>query len=515
MIEQLIFFGIDPTSPQCDAVVRQSNAKTVEAAAEEQWQGLALLHLAVLTGHADKLLGILKHNCDINACAERIVVGTGEAPELISALHLAAMQDHVDCTAKLLDLGAEVNDRSRSAGIEKRGVCEMFGGPPVVVLDEWLEALLTGEAAVQLLVNRRTDLSRVLEFPDLEAPGAASAFFEKLRHLRLAGPELIDNLSKCFEEAPSVLRMLRPVHLACLLQQPWAVELLASNGAPVGGATPPCFDVPRGEVPLPGSEGDPLSHFALDLIFLCVRTGSMQVLEMLLRDPCFGFDVRSEMPLVPDITPPYYPRRHPAGDDVGLTWAWSRLGPLEFALLHRRVDVAVLLCRLGADLLHSVDHASVRPPAHYSVTDHCFRNLTPLHICALLNLRLATSALLHETCEDSAPVSSGEHSKPQRQKLLCASECMQCWATVDTAGDPSKEPWLWRDLTPLHLAIIAGSMDTAELLVDASSPAALDRICYNLDPAGDSERSFSALLLAFERGYKDLHRKIAKKFPSC
>jgi ankyrin repeat protein len=242
----------------------------------------------------------------------------------------------------------------------------------------------------------------------------------------------------------------------------------------------------------------------------------MQVLEMLVRDPRFGLTVGCEIGLVPDISPPYYPRRHPTGDDVGLTWAWCRLSPMEFAILHRRVDVAVLLCRLGADLLHTVDHVSVRPPEHYTVTDHCFRNLTPLHLCALFDFRLAAAALLHEASEDNPPVVRGEHARPQKQALLSASDCMQCWATVDTpAGDPAQEPWLWRNLTPLHLALIVGSTDTAELFIEASSPAALDRVCFNLDSSGDSERSFSSLLLAFERGYKDLHRRIAKKFPSC
>lgn len=241
----------------------------------------------------------------------------------------------------------------------------------------------------------------------------------------------------------------------------------------------------------------------------------MQALELLVKDPRFALDVRSEIPLAPDIMPTFYPRRHPAGDDRALTWAWCRLGAMELALLHRRVDVAVLLCRLGVDLLHTVDHISVRPPQHYSVTDHCFRGLTPLHLCALLDFRVAASSLLHEACDDTSPVLPGEHPRPQRQALLSASNCMQCWATVDTAGDTSKEPWLWRDLTPLHLAIIAGSTDTAELLVDAAGPSALDRVCYNMDAAGDVERSFSTLLLAFERGYKDLHRRIARKFPSC
>merc|ERR1719359_1350500 len=126
MIEQLIFFGIDPASPPCDAVVREVETKASDASpVEEQWKGLSLLHLAVLMGHVDKIPGILRHTGDINVDAERIV-GTGEVSELISVLHLAALQDDVDCTSKLLDLGAAVNDRARAAALERRRVCEMF-----------------------------------------------------------------------------------------------------------------------------------------------------------------------------------------------------------------------------------------------------------------------------------------------------------------------------------------------------------------------------------------------------
>merc|ERR1719215_2168892 len=98
----------------------------------------------------------------------------------------------------------------------------------------------------------------------------------------------------------------------------------------------------------------------------------------------------------------------------------------------------VLLVRLGADLLHTVDHVAVRPPEHYSVTDFCFRGLTPLHLCALLDMRLAATALLNEACKDAAPVSN-ESKPPQRRDLLSAV-CAQVWATVDTGGDEAQEP---------------------------------------------------------------------------
>lgn len=197
-----------------------------------------------------------------------------------------------------------------------------------------------------------------------------------------------------------------------------------------------------------------------------------------------------------------------------LTWAWCRLGSLELALLHRRLDMVVLLIRLGARLLHTVDHVAIRPPSHYSITDMCFRGLSPLHICALLDYRVAAAALLNEASGDESPVVTGEHPRPQRQALLSAC-CVQGWATVDTESSPEKEPWLWKDITPLHLSLIRKNYDVAELLIDASSPATLGMLCLSRDSTGSDERSYSALLLAYEHGQKDLHRRIAKRFPNC
>lgn len=184
---------------------------------------------------------------------------------------------------------------------------------------------------------------------------------------------------------------------------------------------------------------------------------------------------------------------------------------MELALLHGRVDAAAMLVRLGADLLHTVDHVAIQPPSHYSITDMCFRGLTPLHLCALLDLTAAVAVLLNEASGDSAPV-VGNPPKALRQNLLSA-RCVQAWATVETAGDPVKEPWLWKDVTPLQLAIIYKNYDMAELLVDVSTSASLSLLCVSRDVAGGTERSFSALLLAYENGLKDLHRKITKKLP--
>merc|ERR1712232_85887 len=266
-----------------------------------------------------------------------------------------------------------------------------------------------------------------------------------------------------------------------------------------------------------GHESIPVG-MPIDELFLCARVGGLPMLELLSQEPRFGLDVRRELQLVPDLTPPFYPWRK--GEDMGMspapTWVWYHLAALEFAVLHRRIDVAVLLVRLGADLLHTVDHVSIKPPTHWTITENCFRNLTPLHICALLPEDggvAAAAALLTEAAPDHGEVSHGEHKRPQRQALLSA-RCTQGWATIDTGGIPEKEPWLRQDLTPLHLAIVSKNYHVAELLVDASGSHALAAQCVTREAAGDVERSFSALLLAFEYDLKDLHRRIAKKLHS-
>mmetsp|Transcript_27939 Transcript_27939/g.87017 ORF Transcript_27939/g.87017 Transcript_27939/m.87017 type:complete len:470 (+) Transcript_27939:1027-2436(+) len=431
----------------------------------------------------------------------------------VTPLLLAVMLGDVRCTAQLLDCGAPVDERIRAAAMGCEALCEMFGGPPVVGLEDWVSALLTGETALQQLLERRTDLCRSLDWPDSATP--------MLERHRLAGPELIGRLVKLLEEVPTVLRGVCPAHLACLLQQPWALRALADAGVPAAGL-PPCH-----ELPAAGAASDPpgLESVPLDLLFLSARVGSLQMLELLCSEPRFGADVRhADIPVCPDLTPPFFPWRPAAGGDGGAAqvacapakpiWAWCRLGPLELAILHRRVDAVVLLVRMGAPLLHSVDHLSVGAPADYSVTEQCFRGLTPLHLCALLDNHAAAAALLNEACADKAPVVPDEHPRPRRQDLLAAC-CSQGWHTLASGGDPAKEQWLWTDLTPLHLAVLRGSLDVAGLLVEVSTPDTLGMLCVSKDVSGDSERSFSALLLAHEHGLKELHRKIAKRFPSC
>jgi len=505
LIDQLTSFDLDP-SVKCEGFLRQSCSTDCDIL--QQWKSISLVHLVVLARTTQLLSLLLECKCDINAQASRFVLldAHEDLPvEPISPLMLAVIREDIKCTWALLEAGAVVDDVVRAEALRSKALAEMFGGPPKVGLTDWVAALLTGEWDLQQLLDRRTDVNRALDWP--QAKGSVRSLLEPYR---LAGPELVGRLVGTLEEVPTVLRDVRPVHIACLFQQPWALEMLADAGVSVAD-TPPCREVPRDEAQL--HENADLAFMPLDALCVCVRVGGLQMLERLCKDPRFALDVRLELALAPDITPPFYPRRHPAGDDLSLTWAWQRLGLLELALLHRRVDAAVLLVRLGVDLLHTVDHVAARPPAHYSITDMCFRGLTPLHLCALIDYRVCAAALLNEGCADNVAVVPDEHARPQRQALLSAI-CVQLWATVDTGGDASKEPWLWRDLTPLHLALIAKSYDVAELLIEASTSQSLEKLCYTQDAAGDVQ-SHSALLLAYNAGLKDLHRKIARKFPSC
>jgi len=198
------------------------------------------------------------------------------------------------------------------------------------------------------------------------------------------------------------------------------------------------------------------------------------------------------------------------GDE--LLWAWRGLTPLALALLHGRGDVALLLVRLGADLLQPLDHIAIETPKHYSVTDNCFRGLTPLHLCALLDLNAIAHALVSE-CSGDVPFLFPNEKRPPQFKELLGAVCQQLWATLESDGHPEKEPWLWRDLTPLHLSLVAKNYTTADVLIEASTADTLDILCSRKDVENDSEISYSALLLAFEHRRKDLHRKIAKR--SC
>eukprot|EP00927_Polykrikos_kofoidii_P053718 TRINITY_DN48282_c0_g1_i1.p1 TRINITY_DN48282_c0_g1~~TRINITY_DN48282_c0_g1_i1.p1 ORF type:complete len:803 (+),score=120.19 TRINITY_DN48282_c0_g1_i1:122-2530(+) len=501
MLEHLTFFGLSIGSV-CSGDVCLADTTTLN----EQWSDMTCMHLAVLNSSPRVVAPLLKYESDIDAPAIcRNVCGDFEK---VTPLLLAIRLGDVLCAAKLLDSGASVSESVREAAIGVEALREMFGGPPVVGFDDWLLALLTGEPALQRLLDRRTDLCRALKWPRNAA--------ELLAKHRLAGPELVGRLESALTELTQ-LHGVRPVHLACMLGQTWAVPLLADAGASVA-SLPPCYESADSDDPRlgqsPSEIGNDLCSVPMDLAFLCTRVGCPQMLEFLCQEPSFGVNVKKEWPLVPDITPAFYPRTTEVGENVIVTWAWCRLSPLELAILHRRVDMALLLVRLGADMLHTTDHVAIRPPTHYSITEACFRGLTPLHLCAFLGNRTAAATLLSEACQDKVEVTSGEHKRPTRQALLSAV-CTQVWATVETAGQPEREPWLWRDLTPLHLAIISKNYDVAELLIDASLPRSLEMTCFSRDVSGESERSFSALLLAYERNLKDLHRRIAKRFPSC
>eukprot|EP00434_Breviolum_minutum_P003698 symbB.v1.2.003254.t1/scaffold157.1/size293134/1 len=152
-------------------------------------------------------------------------------------------------------------------------------------------------------------------------------------------------------------------------------------------------------------------------------------------------------------------------------------------------------------MLQSLDHIAVESPKHYSVTDNCFRGLTALHLCALLDLNAIAHALVSE-CSGDVPFLFPNERRVQFKELLGAT-CQQLWATMESEGNPDKEPWLWRDLTPLHLSLVAKNYITAEVLIEASTPDTLDILCSRKDVENDSETSYSALLLAFEHRRKD------------
>eukprot|EP00929_Paragymnodinium_shiwhaense_P120164 TRINITY_DN92067_c0_g1_i1.p1 TRINITY_DN92067_c0_g1~~TRINITY_DN92067_c0_g1_i1.p1 ORF type:complete len:816 (-),score=132.65 TRINITY_DN92067_c0_g1_i1:117-2564(-) len=511
LVEDLVFFGV-PVESLCEGCVLRTGSDDVV----ETWSGLNCIHLAVLQQRPDTIEHLLRCDCDIEAQAVSEKASEGSPPLIMTPLMLAVHLESVHCVAELLNRGAIVGDTVRAKALASKTLQEMFGGPSAVSFEDWLSAMLTGEPALQGLIDRRTDLSRTLDFPI-----ALAASPDTMVAHRLASPDLVARIEKNLARVPTQLRDLRPVHLACILQQPWVLGMLVDAGATIV-EVPCCREVALNDT-MARDLAPELEDVQLDALFLCARVGSLQMIELLSQEPQFALDVRKEVPLLPDLTPAFYPR---AGGDCVLTWAWCRLSPLELALLHGNVDAAVLLARLGADLLHASDHVAVRPPSHYSVTDGCFRGLTPLHICALMgrgaagneassaDACVATAALLAEAASEESPV-EGRQARPSRQTLLRA-RCTQAWATVESTPTADKEAWLWRDLTPLHVAIIMKNTDVAEMLIDASTPETLELSCQCKDVEfGDADRSYSALLLAFERDMKDIHRRIARKFPRC
>lgn len=491
MVEQLLLFGGDPCVASGEVF---ELGQATEA--EETWTELTLIHVAVLCRHAEVIPDLLRCECGLETPACRAV---GMSTESVPPLHLAVLLNDVPSTTALLDAGAVVSDQVRAKAVTAEAICEMFGGE-VIGLEDWISALLTGKEALRALLDRRTDLCRVLDW---------SEGLSILEKHEMPSPNL-KHLS-CVLTGPTILRGVRPVHLAILLQQPWAVCMLAEAGVSVA-KSPPCEEVLRDEAAhvLDSST----TGIALDAVLLAARIGSSALLELLVEDGRFRLPVQVEIPVAPDLTPPFFPLHLPAvGLSAGLTtpvWAWRRLGPLELALMRQCVEVAVLLVGLGADLMHRVDHVAIAPPTHYSVTNHCFLGLTPLHLCAMLDFHVAAAALLEQACSDGAPVVPTEHPRPQRQALLAAT-CAQAWCTLGQTGCTESELWVWRDLTPLHLAILSNSHATGELLAQASTPETLSLPCIHRDAGSNDERCWSALLLAFERNAKDLHRQIAKR----
>merc|ERR1719158_767283 len=130
---------------------------------------------------------LIKLECDVNAVAYqhmgKELLATGVTPLL-----LAVMRADVRCTSALLDLGAS-DPAAKSLAMKTPAVCEMFGGPAVVTLEDWLSALLKGEGAVQDLLDRRTDLARAFDWN----PVALAGVFESLH---LSGAEIPQRLGR-------------------------------------------------------------------------------------------------------------------------------------------------------------------------------------------------------------------------------------------------------------------------------------------------------------------------------
>ena len=499
MVEQLLFFGI---SPDISCIGKVCAADDVAAEKTlEVWSELTLLHLAVLSHSYDLIATLLQMDCCLEAFAKRHVGGTTMQ---VTALHLAVLLEDAKGCSCLMDHGAEVSDAVREAALARRSLREMFGGASPIELEDWVAAILQGPEALQELLVQRTNLNKAFPWPaDMESAKAL------LEGKTFSSEELTDRL-QTLSNGRSYFENLRPVHLAMLFDQPMALQALVDSGAALDES---CLvrellvDVP---------ENPTLQGMDLDPLMLCVRAGTLEMLHFLYEQKYIDVqDVNrvGQLPLpriVPDITPPFWPWKvEGLGDEI--LWAWRGLTPLALALLHGRGDVALMLVRLGADMLQPLDHIAVESPKHYSVTDNCFRGLTALHLCALLDLNAIAHALVSE-CSGDVPFLFPNERRVQFKELLGAT-CQQLWATMESEGNPDKEPWLWRDLTPLHLSLVAKNYITAEVLIEASTPDTLDILCSRKDVENDSETSYSALLLAFEHRRKDLHRKIAKR--SC
>ncbi|CAJ1387564.1 unnamed protein product [Effrenium voratum] len=479
MVEQLLFFGISPDITCTGQIMADDQP-------QEEWSGLTLVHLAVLSRKYDLVPTLLQLDCSLEASA-----CTGSTQ--VTPLHLAVLLEDAKGCASLMDKGAEVSEAVRCAAYERRSLVEMFGGESPISLEDWVSAILEGQQSLRELLDQRTNLNKEFAWPH-DAASSRSLLEGK----GLSSPELTSRL-QALSNGRTRFQGFRPAHLAIILDQVWALHDLLHAGADLG--------VVR-EVLLEPLDDPLLQGMDLDPVFLCVRLGTLEMLQQL---QALRQEIGAKLPLVPDLTPAFWPWKV---EGVGLQpqWAWRGLTPLSYALLRGRGDVALLLLRLGADLLQPLDHIAIEAPKHYSITDNCFRGLTPLHLCALLGLTATANGLLTGASSDVSSVFPGETRPPQAKELLGAT-CCQLWATLETDGDPEKEPWLWRDLTPLHLALVAKNYETAEALIEVSTPDTLDILCSRKDVDNDTEVSYSALLLAFEHRRKDLHRKIAKR--SC
>ncbi|CAK9034610.1 unnamed protein product [Durusdinium trenchii] len=470
MVEQLLFFGISPDIT-CSGKVYA--ADDVQAAKElEEWTGLTLVHLTVLSRNYDLVPTLLQMDCFLETSAKRHVGGSSMS---VTPLHLAVLLEDAKGCSSLMDHGAEVGEAVRQAAFARRSLREMFGGSSPIGLEDWVTAILQGPETLRSLLDQRTNPNKAFTWPrDFESAK------DLLENKSLSSPELTERL-KTLSTGRSYFEGVRPVQLAILFDQPWALQLLLEAGAAFEGVVR--------EVVLDAPEDPLLQGMDLDPLMLCVRAGTLDMLEFLDQQQLLP-DVNTKLGLVPDITPPFWPWK---GQGNQLLWAWRGLTPLALAVLHHRADVALLLIRLGADMLMPLDHIAIEVPKHYSIADNCFRGLTPLHLCALLDLDAIALAFVGEGSGDVPLVFPNEKRPPQFKELLGAT-CQQLWATLESDGNPEKEPWLWHDLTPLHLAIIVKNYVTAEVLIEASTPDTLDILCSRKDVENDSEISYNRLI---------------------
>jgi len=110
-LDTLVTFGVEATRT-CRAFVRPAGTPNMHndlVTSSERWEGLTLLHLAVLVGCPTMMSHLIKVECDVNAVAYRHTMKEGAEESLatgVTPLYLAVMRSDVRCTSALLDLGA-------------------------------------------------------------------------------------------------------------------------------------------------------------------------------------------------------------------------------------------------------------------------------------------------------------------------------------------------------------------------------------------------------------------------